>query len=62
MRCSGSISIHRCNEIGKRSGEHFHAIPSLKTFRREQVTRGIASEHQTRDQVEVEAALVCPQS
>jgi hypothetical protein len=39
--------IHRCNEISKRSAEHFHAVSFAKTFGRESCTRCIASEHQT---------------
>ncbi len=39
--------IHRCNEIGERSAEHFHAVSFAKTFGWENCTRGIASEHQT---------------
>jgi hypothetical protein len=39
--------INRCNEISKRSAEHFHAVSFAKTFGRESCTRCIASEHQT---------------
>ena len=40
-----------CDEIGKRSGEHFYTVSLVQTFGWEQCTRCIASEHKTRNQL-----------
>ena len=60
MRCSGSIVSTVAMKLAKGSGEHFHAIPLAQTFWREQRVLSVASEHQTRDQVEVASGFGLP--